>query len=596
VGGYYVKSGGLLMPYSDYILQQQINQISVSGTGATVTGGSTTLSGVGGIVTSMSGGVWYVDGKAVAGIGTVSAGSVTVSGIVVQVLQTNKTDMTTLTANGVWTDVAGMSLTISPMSSGNKMLVNVMMNVGGYGQTPSFRLIRNSAAVCIGDAAGSRPQVTFGTANPNEQNQLQTIGAQFLDSPPTSTSGVNYKIQCFADGAVTVHINGTYSDANTAYGPRATSSITAMEFGSLAIPTIIAATPTYNYYCGNFNNVVVGNAVFSTSGTSITHNLNNTNHFISVIPITTNNDDAAKIGSVYSQLGLNNDIIYTTGLSDANGISFQWMVTASGAPIQVAGDKGVDVTTSGLYQVVSAVGMYNDIARVTNGGRLERVDDTHLEWQPGVNGSIGLFNGNDWVMCTPTTNPSALNTTTTISGASLTYDVNYDVFMRYGSTTSGILEFQEWATASGRYTPLARFQGVLTYDNSTDLGKKRRYLGYVRLKQSGANAYFRDEGDVRLISNHYNKMKKSIYKFPGYSSSTSETTTTDWRRFMNNDDYLIEFLSDGVSCTTIEVKGARKGNTAANEIKVGIAIDTYTNVYTKSSYGDNWATPVTVDA
>jgi hypothetical protein len=69
--------------YSLANLQTQVNNITASGVG-----GSVTLSGTGGVKTSISGGVWYVDGGSVAGTGSgsTSVSGVTINGTVLQIL------------------------------------------------------------------------------------------------------------------------------------------------------------------------------------------------------------------------------------------------------------------------------------------------------------------------------------------------------------------------------------------------------------------------------------------------------------------------------------------------------------------------------
>jgi hypothetical protein len=79
---------------------------------------------------------------------------------------------------------------------------------------------------------------------------------------------------------------------------------------------------------------------------------------------------------------------------------------------------------------------YEAVARTTNGGRMEYVSDTELQWQPYQHGSIGLYNGLNWEVITPVSNPSAANTVTTISGGALAVDTNYDVYLKYESATS----------------------------------------------------------------------------------------------------------------------------------------------------------------
>lgn len=151
---------------------------------------------------------------------------------------------------------------------------------------------------------------------------------------------------------------------------------------------------------------------------------------------------------------------------------------------------------------------YEAIARTTNGGRMERVSDTTLEWQPHLHGSIGLYNGLNWEVVTPVNNPSASNTATTISGGALAVDTNYDVYLTYASAASATLEFQEWAGATSRYQDPVRFEGVYVYEDN-EAGRKKRWLGIVRMDDD-SGAKFKDERQKRFVCNSYNTTPKTV--------------------------------------------------------------------------------------
>ena len=158
------------------------------------------------------------------------------AGKVIQVVQAVKTDTFATTTGTTWADISGLSATITPKSATSKILV--MFDVKGAGQNGAsvinIRLVRGSTPIYIGDAAGSRPQVSGGQsyygANALYINQ---IGGQYLDSPAT-TSPVTYKVQLTADNtSVVVYINRTETDRGTApYDARTASSITLMEIAA----------------------------------------------------------------------------------------------------------------------------------------------------------------------------------------------------------------------------------------------------------------------------------------------------------------------------------------------------------------------------
>ena len=102
-----------------------------------------------------------------------------------------------------------------------------MMGENGVG-TAWHRLMRDSTAIAIGDAAGTRPRVTG-------QAILQGVASQtsvpfvFLDSPAT-TSATTYKVQVRSDGGAggDVFVNRNESDTDGTRA-RTISTITVME-------------------------------------------------------------------------------------------------------------------------------------------------------------------------------------------------------------------------------------------------------------------------------------------------------------------------------------------------------------------------------
>ena len=162
------------------------------------------------------------------------------TGSVLQVVQTIKTDtFTTTVSDATFVDVTGMSVIITPTSASNKILV--MVNVGkisvqAQGRTVNFMLDRNGTLIGLGDAAGSRLQVTFGyqtAAVDSTGRGGSTASYTILDSPAT-TSPVTYKLQMSGhDGDLTV-INRSAEDLNSNDAPqsRTSSTIIVMEIAA----------------------------------------------------------------------------------------------------------------------------------------------------------------------------------------------------------------------------------------------------------------------------------------------------------------------------------------------------------------------------
>jgi len=81
-------------------------------------------------------------------------------GKLLQVVQTEKTDVSSSVTGTAWTDF-GLSVDITPSSSSSKILVLCQMNISNNsGYDVRTRLMRDSTPIFIGDAAGSRPRAS----------------------------------------------------------------------------------------------------------------------------------------------------------------------------------------------------------------------------------------------------------------------------------------------------------------------------------------------------------------------------------------------------------------------------------------------------
>jgi hypothetical protein len=161
---------------------------------------------------------------------TLGAGTVMPTGSVLQVVSTTKTD-TFSTASTSATDITGLSVSITPSSASNKILIMFNVNTSMENFQMSTFLVRNSTTIFVGDTAGSRVSATTalcGTPGTNEFtiSNVPNVGI-YLDSP-SSTSSVTYKIQTQVN-AGTGYVNRSYADDNANYRGRTPSSITVME-------------------------------------------------------------------------------------------------------------------------------------------------------------------------------------------------------------------------------------------------------------------------------------------------------------------------------------------------------------------------------
>ena len=143
-------------------------------------------------------------------------------GVVLQVKQTVKTDTFSSTTTGSDVDITGLSVSITPTSASNKILVTYDTNISGSnaGYSGNIHLKRGSTKIYQGDAEGSRTRSTqfFITRN-DTIGHLETIKVHgsFLDSPNT-TSQVTYAIYC-----------RSYSGTGYAMINNAMASLTVME-------------------------------------------------------------------------------------------------------------------------------------------------------------------------------------------------------------------------------------------------------------------------------------------------------------------------------------------------------------------------------
>jgi hypothetical protein len=151
-------------------------------------------------------------------------------GKVLQVVSTTKTDKFSISTTSTFTDITGFSVSITPASASNKILIIGHISGGGNICRVAFRLMRNSTAVGVGDLVGSRQQTTVGATAPQSNDHLNA-SFNFLDSP-SSTSSITYKVQMIAENDST--INSSHGDANTNAPPmtRSISTITVMEIAA----------------------------------------------------------------------------------------------------------------------------------------------------------------------------------------------------------------------------------------------------------------------------------------------------------------------------------------------------------------------------
>ena len=156
------------------------------------------------------------------------------TGSVLQVAQATLAGTQAVSGGSAWADVTSLSVSITPTSSTSKILVSFVVNCDGENNV-YFRIMRGATAIGVGNADGSRQQVSAGNAYvPSNTSGTVMMTNQFLDSPAT-TSSTTYKIQAYSNngaGSGTYYINYASGDADNAQSSRCMSSITVMEIAA----------------------------------------------------------------------------------------------------------------------------------------------------------------------------------------------------------------------------------------------------------------------------------------------------------------------------------------------------------------------------
>ena len=144
------------------------------------------------------------------------------AGNTIQVVSTTKTSFFSTTTTGSLVDVTGVSVTITPSSSSNKILVSCTGEYGN-GNNDSFaslflaRTIGGGTVngdIAIGDARGSTTRATMNASLRSggglSDNVTRSFGCEFLDSPNT-TNAIIYKLRIFVVQGTPACIGGANS-------------------------------------------------------------------------------------------------------------------------------------------------------------------------------------------------------------------------------------------------------------------------------------------------------------------------------------------------------------------------------------------------
>lgn len=147
-------------------------------------------------------------------------------GKVLQVVSTTKTDTFT-TASTSAVDITGLSASITPSSTSNKVLVTAQISMAAdTTDMGSIKLIRGSTEIGSGAAAGSRT-TAIGSYRHQQVNNQSCLVINYLDSP-SSVASTTYKLQGLVDFG-TMYINRGIDDSDNTSFARTSSTITLQE-------------------------------------------------------------------------------------------------------------------------------------------------------------------------------------------------------------------------------------------------------------------------------------------------------------------------------------------------------------------------------
>lgn len=153
-------------------------------------------------------------------------------GSIIQVQSTTLTTTFSATPSvGSFTDITGLSVSITPKFTTSKILVTVVLTATSGNNTHTI-VTRNTTPIGIATGSlGSRLAGSGGSYyNVTDTNQTRPSIIQHLDSP-SSMSALTYQVRSNATGSI-FYVNQSISDVDSNTTGRYTSSITVMEVAS----------------------------------------------------------------------------------------------------------------------------------------------------------------------------------------------------------------------------------------------------------------------------------------------------------------------------------------------------------------------------
>jgi hypothetical protein len=149
------------------------------------------------------------------------------AGSILQVVSATKTDTAT-TSSDSFSNISGMSVTITPSSSSSKILLigYVCISVTDFQKRCYLKITGGNAANYIGDAGTGVEAANVAVLRVNTNYGQLNTPLQYLDSPST-TSATTYQVQWATESSRETYINRPYTQDSV--GANVASTITAME-------------------------------------------------------------------------------------------------------------------------------------------------------------------------------------------------------------------------------------------------------------------------------------------------------------------------------------------------------------------------------
>jgi hypothetical protein len=149
------------------------------------------------------------------------------TGKVLQVISASELS-TFSTSSTSYVDVTNMSISITPSSASNKVLIMFFAQGTTSGSdTGHIRLNKDGTALFIGTTSSSRQSATVGITDGSGLSTIANLSFSYLDSPNT-TSSTTYKITMRANTG-TAYIGRSQVDGDAAGYPRTPTSLIIME-------------------------------------------------------------------------------------------------------------------------------------------------------------------------------------------------------------------------------------------------------------------------------------------------------------------------------------------------------------------------------